>query len=354
MRRADGTLDRTGYLGATADLIKSSGRLQGLDAARTSPREKNTTQLGRAVLERDETLVRKLIAAGADLNAVDANGNSPLHLVSSGKENFNVLLKQGKNIVRIADGDARIVTLLLDGKYEGKGANINLRNAGGSTPLHLASRALNEAVVIRLIENGADVTLQDENGRTALNLARFNKYVDESGIEALLCRELLALRGAKNTTQLGRAVLERDETLVRKLIAAGADLNAVDANGNSPLHLVSSGKENFNVLLKQGKNIVRIADGDARIVTLLLDGKYEGKGANINLRNAGGSTPLHLASRALNEAVVIRLIENGADVTLQDENGRTALNLARFNKYVDESGIEALLCRELLALRGAK
>ena len=197
MRRADGTLDRTGYLGATADLIKSSGRLQGLDAARTSPREENTTQLGRAVLKRDETLVRKLIAAGADLNAVDANGNSPLHLVSSGKENFNALLKQGKNIVRIAEGDARIVTLLLDGKYEGKGANINLRNANGFTPLHIACRRLNEAVVIRLLENGADVTLQDEDSRTALNLARCNKYVDESGIEALLCQKLLALRGAK-------------------------------------------------------------------------------------------------------------------------------------------------------------
>lgn len=210
VRRADGSLDRTGYLGATADLIKSSGRLQGLDAARTSPREENTTQLGRAVLERDETLVRKLIAAGADLNAVDADGNSPLHLVSSGKENFNVLLKQGKNIVRTTDGDARIVTLLLDGKYEGKGANINLRSTRrrtplhvayymkrGRTPLHVACFALNEAVVIRLIENGADVTLQDENGRTALNLARLNKYVGESGIEKLLCRKLLELRGAK-------------------------------------------------------------------------------------------------------------------------------------------------------------
>jgi len=198
VRRADGSLDRTGYLGGTADLIKSSCRLQGLDAARTSPREENTTQLGRAVLvERDETLVRKLIAAGADLNAIDANGNSPLHLVSSGKENFNALLKQGKNIVRIADGDARIATLLLDGKYEGKGANINLRNKRWCTPLHVACCSLNEAVVIRLIENGADVTLENNHGQTALELARFNKYVGESGIEKLLCQKLLELRGAK-------------------------------------------------------------------------------------------------------------------------------------------------------------
>jgi hypothetical protein len=179
VKRADGSLDRTGFLGATADLIKSSCRLQGLDAARTSPREENTTQLGRAVLERDETLVRKLIAAGADLNAVDANGNSPLHLVSRGKENFNVLLKQGKNIVRIADGDARIITLLLDGKYEGKGANINLRNAKGATPLHYACGSLNEAAVIRLLENGADVT-------GARGIGSSNKYYSESSIPQLL------------------------------------------------------------------------------------------------------------------------------------------------------------------------
>lgn len=186
VRRADGSLDHAGFLGGTADLIKSFCRLQGLDEARTSLRKDSTTQLGRAVSERDETLVRKLIAAGADLNAVDARGNSPLHLVSSGKENFAALLKQGKNIVRIADGDARIVTLLLDGKYEGKGANINLRNADGYTPLHLACAALNEAVVIRLLENGAVVTLQSATGLTALALARFNKYFDESGIGALL------------------------------------------------------------------------------------------------------------------------------------------------------------------------
>lgn len=186
VRRADGSLDHAGFLGGTADLIKSFCRLQGLDEARTSLRKDSTTQLGRAVSERDETLVRKLIAAGADLNAVDARGNSPLHLVSSGKENFAALLKQGENIVRIADGDARIVTLLLDGKYEGKGANINLRNADGYTPLHLACAALNEAVVIRLLENGADVTLQSATGLTALALARFNKYFDESGIGALL------------------------------------------------------------------------------------------------------------------------------------------------------------------------
>lgn len=186
VRRADGSLDHAGFLGGTADLIKSSCRLQGLDEARTSLRKDSTTQLGRAVSERDETLVRKLIAAGANLNAVDAHGNSPLHLVSRGKENFQALLQQGENIVRIADGDARIVTLLLDGKYEGKGANLNLRNANGYTPLHLACYALNEAVVIRLIENGADVTLQDKNGLTARDLARLNKYYSESGIAALL------------------------------------------------------------------------------------------------------------------------------------------------------------------------
>jgi hypothetical protein len=176
VRRADGSLDRTGYLGATADLIKSSGRLQGLDAARTSPREENTTQLGRAVLERDETLVRKLIAAGADLNAVDADGFSPLHLVSRGKENFNVLLKQGKNIVRIADGDARIITLLLNGKYEGKGADVNLQTSSGVTALIWASMNGHEAVVRLLLERGADVMLRTSSGHTALSWARFYNH----------------------------------------------------------------------------------------------------------------------------------------------------------------------------------
>ncbi len=151
-RRADGSLDRAGFLGGTADMISSAGRLQGLDAMRAEGREGGWTQLMRAAEDGDERRVRELVAAGAKLDLVDGGGWSALHWASS-------------------RGHARIAKLLLDGKYEGKGADINLQTSGGWTALIRASYTGHESVVRLLLERGADVTLRYLSG-TALFWAR--------------------------------------------------------------------------------------------------------------------------------------------------------------------------------------
>ena len=67
VKRADGSLDRAGFLGGTADMIKSAARLQGLDALRAEGREEGwrPTQLMRAACAGDKKRVRELVAAGA-------------------------------------------------------------------------------------------------------------------------------------------------------------------------------------------------------------------------------------------------------------------------------------------------
>ena len=153
VRRADGSLDRAGFLGGTADMIRSAGRLQGLDAMRAEGRKGSVTQLTRAAYMGDEKRVRELMAAGAKLDLVDGVG-------------WSALLDASRN------GHARIAKLLLDGKYEGKGADINLQTSnGGSTALIRASYDGHEAVVRLLLERGADVTLRYLS-RTALYWAR--------------------------------------------------------------------------------------------------------------------------------------------------------------------------------------
>ena len=72
VRRADGSLDRAGFLGGTADMIRSAARLQGLDAMRAKGRGGwLPTQLMRAAYEGDEKRVRELVAAGAKIDLVD-------------------------------------------------------------------------------------------------------------------------------------------------------------------------------------------------------------------------------------------------------------------------------------------
>ena len=122
VRRADGSLDRVGFLGGTADMIRSAARLQGLDAMRAKGHEDSWTQLIRAANEGGEKRVRELVAAGAKLDLVSGAGWSALHRASR-------------------NGHARIAKLLLDGKCEGKGADINLQDNYGDTPPTRPSRA---------------------------------------------------------------------------------------------------------------------------------------------------------------------------------------------------------------------
>ena len=157
VRRADGSLDRAGFLGGAADMIKSAARIQvpWLAEARAKGREGGfrMTQLMRAVDEGDEQRVRELVAAGAPLDLVDIHGWSALCYAS-------------------ARGHVRIAKLLLDGKYEGKGADINLQGIVGDMPLIYACSNGREAVMRLLLERGANATLRSKSGRTALAIAR--------------------------------------------------------------------------------------------------------------------------------------------------------------------------------------
>jgi ankyrin repeat protein len=167
VRRADGSLDRAGFLGGAADMIKSAARIQApwLAAARAKGREGYPpTQLMLAVVQGNEQRVRELVAAGAPLDLVDVGGWSALYWAS-------------------LQGYVRIAKLLLDGKYEGKGADINLQVNGGCTPLMRACFYGHEAVVRLLLERGAIASLRDTSGSTALSLARRSK---RAAIVALL------------------------------------------------------------------------------------------------------------------------------------------------------------------------
>ena len=160
VRRADGSLDRAGFLGGAADMIKSAARIQApwLAAARAKGRREYCwTQLMGAAGEGSEQRVRELVAAGAPLDLVDVSGCSALLCASN-------------------SGHARIVKLLLDGKYEGEGADINLQGGkGGWTPLMIACYRGHEAVARLLLERGADVTVRTSGGHTAFSWARLYK-----------------------------------------------------------------------------------------------------------------------------------------------------------------------------------
>ncbi len=106
-------------------------------------------------------------------------------------------------------------------------------------------------------------------------------------------------------TPLHLAVVNNRADMAEMLLAAGADINATDANGNTPLH-------------------VAVFCHRVEVVSLLLE-----RGAGVNLRNRFGSTPLHVAVFMDAPDIIMKmLMAHGADRSALDDRGRTAAELA--------------------------
>ena len=168
---------RAGDRGATNDMLVQSLRLQcGAREARVAGREEfedndgdlveGTTQLIRAAILNNLPRVLQLIQLGAPLDLVDeTHGRSALHWASR-------------------MGHEHVAKALLDGKYEGRGATVDLRNKFGWTALMRASIGGHESVVRLLLSRGAKQELQSGSGYMALHEAVLG---DRPAVVALLC-----------------------------------------------------------------------------------------------------------------------------------------------------------------------
>ena len=121
-------------------------------------------------------VVQKLIEYGADIDAVDEDGWTPLGWASRGRT-FE---------------DGSVIRLLLE-----RGADVNSRaDDDGFTPLHRASAYGAPLEVLRLLlDHGADVEAVNGDGETPLQIVGQNEYVDQGRIDGIT--SLLLEHGAK-------------------------------------------------------------------------------------------------------------------------------------------------------------
>ena len=210
---------RAGNLGATNDMLVRSAEIQcGAQAARETRREDfvhttlggtitGTTQLIRAALLNNLPRVLQLVQLGAPLDLVEeTNKLSALHWVCH-------------------EGHEHVARALLDGKYEGHGADVNLQRSEDSwTPLMDASCYGREGVVRLLLERGARLELQDSNGCTALHWAvRGNQaIVLEALCSAQGAAAARALQTSDGQTPLAMAILLGHAACEAMLRAHGA------------------------------------------------------------------------------------------------------------------------------------
>lgn len=180
-------------------------------------------QLFEAVKDGDAKKVHELIKRGADINAKDNYGMTPLHinqfefakqLIEKGADFYAKNKLGGTHYATVRDNTTEIAKQLID-----KGADVNAKDNNAETPLFIAI-IFNKIEIARLlIEKGADVNAKRDDGMTPLHFA--------------------ANYGEIITAQI--------------LIENGADLNAKDKKGKTPYDIAAD--DEMKRLLKQENEV---------------------------------------------------------------------------------------------------
>eukprot|EP00977_Amphora_coffeiformis_P010946 scaffold2591_cov168-Amphora_coffeaeformis.AAC.2 len=187
----------------------------------------------RACQDGDYGRARQALVDGADPNCTGRDGMTPLHWA-------------------VERDDMEILQLLLQpSKYYISAANVDGKDSFQCTPLAVASEKGNWRMVDILLRYGANPNLGDTDGWTPLHWTRSPE---------------VALR-----------LLQHDKI----------DMDAVDKDGETPLHL-------------------KVGDFDLAVADVLLH-----HGANFHLRNSWNMTPLQTAAHLLDVPMVQRLLQGG-------------------------------------------
>jgi ankyrin repeat protein len=132
-------------------------------------------------------------------------------------------------------------------------------------------------------------------------------------------------------TPLMRAAKGHDLNATRLLLEAGASTDARQDDGSGVLHVMATGRPSRN-------------DEDAAIERDLLEGLLKA-GAEVNAVSMDGQTPLHRAARSANAKFINLLVEHGARLDAKDKEGRTPLDVVANPGRSNNPEIAALLKR---------
>ncbi|HYI95846.1 MAG TPA: ankyrin repeat domain-containing protein [Bryobacteraceae bacterium] len=298
----------------------------------TSPED-----LFKSIRNNDLPRLKQLVGDQSTLKQADARGTTALHYAAAfgSVESVKILLDAGAEVNVKNAGDATPLLLAAPAPQKvaallAKSADPKLATKAGRTPLIVAAASPSATESVRLLlDAGADVNAQDQLGRTPL--------MEVTAIGDAATARLLIARGAKvnvtdgrGSTPLMEAVVAGDLGLVKLYLEKGADVNAASTYAPAVKH-------GSIALTKLTPLVLAAPFASAEMVKTLIVA-----GANVNAQDARGITPLTAAIASENQdpAVVDILIAAGADVNKVDPYGDTPLDWAR--KYGHPKVLKAL------------
>ncbi|KAH6697300.1 ankyrin repeat-containing domain protein [Plectosphaerella plurivora] len=265
------------------------------------------TPLCAAVFGGFDAVAEVLISKGADVNCNTAEGEPLIY--------FAILqFKKDNNRQHLPEdfpkhgGALPTLRVLLK-----SGARLDIPGPLGIHPLYLATALGNLAVVKLLLESGTNPTTGTTEGSTPLHIAL--------------------------AAELGPDIIE-------ELVKAGADVNAVNQSGITPLHnatltglddvlqIFLQQRPDLSITDPEGNNLLHcaVSSGNDNVLSMILQqlegspGKLGGAALpDVNTPNASGKSPLHRAAARNKVQAAQLLINHGANLDARDAGDMTPL-----------------------------
>jgi ankyrin repeat protein len=247
----------------------------------------------------DRAAALALVARGADVNLPEPDGTTALHWA-------------------VHHGDLELVDRLLRA-----GADANARNGYGATPMSTAAVAGSAAIIGRLLSAGADAESPNADGQTALMLVARTGRVDAARVLLDKGANVNAVERWRGQTALMWAAAQNQAGMVRALAAAGAHVNARSTINNWERQVTAEPRAIYRPAGGWTPLLYAAREGCVECVGVLADA-----GADLNLADPEGISPLLMAVINTHYDLAADLIRRGANPNQWDLWGRTPLYAA--------------------------
>lgn len=189
-----------------------------------------------------------------------------------------------------------------------QGADPNIQNDFGTTPLMLAAQRGDIDSIITLFEHEANPLICDKEGNSVIRSAIRSK--DYYTVMTFFHPTLINQANKEGITPLMTAVQLQQPEVLQLILSFCSNLDASDNTDKTALmHACISGTQESTI-------------------ELLLEHK-----PHLDLQDLQGDTALHHALYAYNEGAITQLLDAGADYTLKNKRGKSALDCATKHKY---------------------
>jgi len=252
----------------------------------------------------DLNIVKLLVESGAHVDSMNIYGVSAIHSACG----WNYYEKQ---ILINKD----IISYLLE-----QGADINQKDVNGITPLEQAiSKNASSELLNFLISKGANTHIKPEGDWTWLHLAVQHRSINSLDALVHLTEDVNVTNNLEqNAISYAVSSYNPDHEIIKKLIKLGVSTTQIDTYGESPMYktiknrdfdlveLLSKSHTDYNVVTKKGKSLIHAYVDSYR-------------------------------SKSKKEIEVLKfLVDKGADINIQDKDGKTALLSSLSNKVSAE------------------